>query len=346
MGMEVQFMFRYVECIDAGSEYCPCYLAEHGECIICSQLKGKEFCDCLNWSGTCIYQEYLWNNEKGKKPRQFVKCRILSKQYIREDVFILKIKVPKSMARILDNIGAYVFLRKNNDDVVFSTPISVAESDSLAGVIKVMIKVNGIKTKAIDECSDFISVKGPYLNGIQGQRFIRDVNNGKMLFLIRGTAGISALMAAKKCIKDNEIDVLIDKGRHEKNFLEDYFSEVGCAVNRLSFLDEKGLSDEGKYKIKEYIKNKQYDVALSAGNDGFHSQIINYINKIDENIKFATVNNSIICCGEGICGSCTLSGISNSSIKSCKQQYNPMELFLKADDSDKICCKKDEECKL
>lgn len=28
-------------CVDAGSAYCPCYLAESGECIACSLLRGK-----------------------------------------------------------------------------------------------------------------------------------------------------------------------------------------------------------------------------------------------------------------------------------------------------------------
>ena len=29
-------------CIDAGSENCPCLLAESGDCITCSRLKGKD----------------------------------------------------------------------------------------------------------------------------------------------------------------------------------------------------------------------------------------------------------------------------------------------------------------
>ena len=43
-----------IDCIDAGSEFCPCHLAESGECILCSQLQGSHFCDCLNWKGVFI----------------------------------------------------------------------------------------------------------------------------------------------------------------------------------------------------------------------------------------------------------------------------------------------------
>lgn len=43
--------YEVIDCIDAGTEFCPCHLAEEGECILCSQLHGKCFCDCVNWKG-------------------------------------------------------------------------------------------------------------------------------------------------------------------------------------------------------------------------------------------------------------------------------------------------------
>lgn len=45
--------YEVIDCIDAGTEFCPCHLAEEGECILCSQLHGKCFCDCVNWKGVC-----------------------------------------------------------------------------------------------------------------------------------------------------------------------------------------------------------------------------------------------------------------------------------------------------
>ena len=47
--------YEIIDCIDAGTEYCPCHLAETGDCILCSELCSKTFCDCVNWKGTCIY---------------------------------------------------------------------------------------------------------------------------------------------------------------------------------------------------------------------------------------------------------------------------------------------------
>ena len=59
-----------IDCIDAGSEFCPCHLAESGECILCSQLQGSHFCDCLNWKGVCIYQELYNYCIKAKEQRK------------------------------------------------------------------------------------------------------------------------------------------------------------------------------------------------------------------------------------------------------------------------------------
>ena len=64
-----------IDCIDAGTEFCPCHLAESGECILCSQLQGGHFCDCLNWKGVCIYQEFHDNGNKAKEQRKTYTCR-------------------------------------------------------------------------------------------------------------------------------------------------------------------------------------------------------------------------------------------------------------------------------
>ena len=69
-------------CIDAGSENCPCLLAESGDCITCSRLQGKDCCDC-NWRGVCIYNEYIQNGKKINNRRESKKTRILKKIWSR-----------------------------------------------------------------------------------------------------------------------------------------------------------------------------------------------------------------------------------------------------------------------
>ena len=65
-----------VECIDLGTEYCPCKLAEQGQCLICSQCQGECFWDCLNWKGVCVYQELYNNGNKAKEGRKTYDCTV------------------------------------------------------------------------------------------------------------------------------------------------------------------------------------------------------------------------------------------------------------------------------
>ena len=53
---------RSMDCIDVGSENCPCYLALTGDCLICSRLQGKDYCGC-NWAGVCVYNEFIQGNK-------------------------------------------------------------------------------------------------------------------------------------------------------------------------------------------------------------------------------------------------------------------------------------------
>lgn len=334
MGKEVGELFKFTDCVDAGTDYCPCALAERGECIICSQLNDKVFCDCLNWKGTCIYQDFINNNSKRKDVRQFKTFDIIGKQNIRKDIFLLEIKVDNAMARELDNIGAFVFLKNPQEDDSYSTPISIMESDIINNAIRVVIKIAGVKTKALSECSDKIMLKGPYLNGIQGLRFIKDMRDKECLILARGCAAAPAVMAAKKMInKGNKIHVMLDRGRSPENFSKPHFLKLGCNVKDVHFYNSlKVLDGNIKHAIEQLLIKHGIGVVLSAGEDEFHEKVIRFIKDIDKNVNFSTVNNSTMCCGEGICGSCQIRGIRNEKIKSCKQQYNPAEVFLRGMD--------------
>lgn len=324
-------MLKYIECIDAGTDYCPCKLSERDECIICSQLKGKEFCDCLYWNGTCIYQEFLWNGKQSKKTREFKSCDIIEKQKLREDVILLKIKVSKTIARELDNIGAFVFLKKSEDDLSFSTPISILDCDVMDGIITVCFKVRGIKTKALGECTDKIMVKGPYLNGIEGQKFLKKAR-GDILVLVRGIAGVPAIWMIKKLHdKINNFYVLIDyeNDENERSYLEKYFTDLNCRLNYLKFYNGRKIDNKADVIIKYYIENYNIKTVVIAGSDDFESQIINSIYPSHKDINFATINNASMCCGEGICGCCSMNVNSGKEIRACKQQYNPVEVFYK-----------------
>lgn len=324
-------MFKYIDCIDASTDYCPCSLSEVGECLICTQLRGNCFCDCVNYSGTCIYQEYIWNNEKSKKSRQYKVCEIKNKKYLREDIILFEIKISNELARELNNIGAFIFLKKTGEAESFSIPISIIDSDIYSNIITVAVKIVGIKTKMLSKSNDVIMVKGPYWNGIQGQRCLKKLNNENCLIIGRGCALPPAIMVAKKIMKkNNNVYGILEKGRSKESYFKPYFDALGVNTENTFLMDRNNnLLSEGKILIKKYLEEKNVKVVLSAGNDLFHKKIIKFVYELNNKIDFATVNNATMCCGEGQCGSCIIDGSKNNKIRACKQQYNPIEVFLK-----------------
>jgi len=150
------------ECIDVGSDYCPCYLAETNDCITCSILQGESFCNC-NWRGVCVYHEYTCNGNEKKSTRKHFNCEVLEKTKLNENSYIMKLKVSKTLARELREPGAYIFLRGGNLPQYFDLPMSIMDSNVLEGYITVAYQVFGTKTK-IQIIYCFITIGGVLWN--------------------------------------------------------------------------------------------------------------------------------------------------------------------------------------
>ncbi|MCR5775387.1 MAG: hypothetical protein K6G42_09920 [Lachnospiraceae bacterium] len=66
-------------CVDYGGDYCPCILGETGNCNVCNQLNGGDFCDCKAGGAFCVKQELIRNNMKARKGREALVCSIIRK---------------------------------------------------------------------------------------------------------------------------------------------------------------------------------------------------------------------------------------------------------------------------
>ncbi|NMA86311.1 MAG: hypothetical protein GX968_03185 [Tissierellia bacterium] len=51
------------------------------------------------------------------------------------------------------------------------------------------------------------------------------------------------------------------------------------------------------------------------------------IDKLDLDIKWFVTNNNILCCGEGVCGSCIRKTNAGNRIKTCKVIIDPMNFY-------------------
>ena len=90
-------------------------------------------------------------------------------------------------------------------------------------------------------------------------------------------------------------------------------------------IDENGeIASEFKRILLSILKNEQVNIIHSSAAD-----IINYnvLNLIGETIDFSCCNNAKMCCGEGVCGSCSVKNKYFDIERSCKLQIDPRNIL-------------------
>ena len=300
------------QCVDAGSDYCPCRLAEENSCIICTQLQGKGYCDC-NWMGVCIYDEFYFSGNKMKGVRESREYPVIHSKII-DNIIILSIQVTKYMSRALKQPGSYVFIRNKGRDYFFDVPISIMDSDEEKSLIKIAVEMRGVKTKNLADHGGTLIVRGPYWNGILGLNSLKTTQNAGCLVVARGIAQAPAILTIKHLLRNgNIIDIVINKKTDEHNFIKEYFN--------IKSMEEVDMSsDEIASLCRELMGKNNYKLIFIGGSDPLQDKIIKSVQEINSDVKFVTTNNNMICCGEGICGSCTKKDKNGTLIKTCKAQ--------------------------
>lgn len=316
------------DCVDAGSEFCPCFLAETGDCLICSQLQGLPFCDCVHWKGVCIFQEYVWRGERIASPREIDDAGIVRKAKVSSNTYLLRLGVGAEMARKLNMPGSYIFIREKGKPSIFDAPMSVMDADENEGTVDILLQRRGSKTKFAEGGGKDVCVRGPYYNGIMGLKYLKMLKGGGCIIAARGIAQSPAVMVAKKLRSlGSEVTVLLDPGRSRTDFSKSYFEQLGCDVRKTVLLDGARMSGDASALLTQAIGERNAALIFSGGSDLLHKSILKLKDEIDRNIMFCCTNNARICCGEGICGSCGIRDIEGRRIKACKAQIDPASIF-------------------
>ena len=313
-------MSKTYKCVDAGSEYCPCILAENLECISCSLLQGKDTCDCsCSWNGVCILNEFNFNNKKVNKERKTYEGHVTQINSLNSNVFMLKIKTKRELVKNLNRSGSYVFIRGVGKENKFDVPMSVLDIEG-DEYFYIAYKNKGIKTKSLEGVKD-LYIKGPYWNGIQGINYLKVVKNSNCLVIARGIGQSSIVLPIREMIRNsNKVFLFLDNGNENLEYVLDFLKEDLNIV--------KGDLYEDINKIKELIIENKIKLLFTSGSDLVHKHIIKAIRDIDENMYYMSSNNNTICCGEGICGSCIRRLETGEKVKMCKSQVNPKKLFV------------------
>lgn len=305
----------FFRCIDAGTEYCPCALAELGECVMCPLLCGHENCDC-DWNGTCIFQEYQWCRKAGKRPiRKSIIADVLEKETIHNHLLLLRLEVGQVLAEELCHPGSFVFLKKREDTSFFEIPLAVMSANAGKGEIQVLISVIGPKTKRLENCGRNVSVRGPYWNGIFGSRNIENTHNENCLVILDGTAQASGPLPVKRMLRNGN-SVAVFLGKKEPIVIRNLLPQTVQVY-------EMDLKMPGGKALLSSIMNQLKPACVFSGGDHRqHMLIRSLIAELEILPVFAISNNQQICCGEGICGSCTVE-MKGKQLRTCKACLNP-----------------------
>lgn len=307
-------------CADAGGKYCPCHLAYSGDCIKCSLIQGCRTCDC-KWQGVCIYNELQHSKNVSVNERKEVLCQIVETKEVENNTFLIKIQVPKHLINDLCSPGAYVLLKsKDKNNQIFNTPISVMDVDLENSILEVVIKPVGIKTKSIVNF-DEVWVKAPYFNGIFGIKEVKTNSHANCVVVLNGLSQINSINVIKRLLRNNnKVEVFINNKSSVLDVVIDKIINLGVNIQSIDLYEDKDF-------LIDYIRRNNVEFVYSSGSARFSKYVMELVDSIDENIKLAISNNNLICCGEGICGACTIN-INGQRVKTCKAQVDSRE-YLK-----------------
>lgn len=315
-------------CIDINSPYCPCLLAETNHCVFCSHLRGEPVCDC-NWSGVCILYERRWQPKngvwRGDKPPQRIELdsEITRKELIAENTYLLEFNVGSDLAAELGKTGAFVFLRLPDDPQYFHFPVGVMKVIGTA--VQVVVEAVGPKSsRLLDFPAKFVSVRGPYYNGVLGQPWIDNITCGTILLVAGGMGQPPALpIAARLVANNNRVIALLAPGKIGRIFIDRDLEELGVTVHNVDSLRRTGNGLLGRWLTDEETRP---DLIVSAGPDEQHHGVIAAMQAAGVNIPMAATNNATLCCGEGICGSCERETSDDRRVRLCKVQTDFSQL--------------------
>ncbi|MDU2121564.1 MAG: sulfide/dihydroorotate dehydrogenase-like FAD/NAD-binding protein [Clostridium celatum] len=293
-------------------------------------MQGSHFCDCLNWKGVCIYQELHDNGNKAKEQRKTYTCKVCEKVLYPDDVLLIKFEAPHKLVIDLARPGSFIFIR-SEENVYFDVPISILESDIETNIISIMIEIRGIKTKQLLNIEDGgnITIRGPYWNGVFGLKNIRKQKNNEALVIARGIGMAPMMPVISRLVENgNTVTLILDKQPFNDIYVSEWLDKLNIVAQEMNLIEKGELSPEGKVAIKSIVKYNNISLIHIAGADILTYSVIDFLDSLDrKDIDLSCCNNFKMCCGEGVCGSCTARFSGHRVKRFCKVQASPRGIF-------------------
>lgn len=311
-------------CSDVNSPYCPCLLAETNHCVFCSKLRGRAECDC-DWAGVCVLYERHWRKLSQDPPAARVteQAHVLRRDRIGERTHLFTLAVSAELARQLDALGSFVFLRRLSDVAEAHFPVGVMAVRGNA--IDVAVEGVGVKSsRFIDGADEPVVVRGPYSNSLLGKPWVENLTGGNVVVVAGGIGQAPAIPIIRRLAAGgNNICLIAAPGKVGAIFAAAELADESA----VTIYPVRSLRRDGFVKLRELLLNS-CDLLVSAGPDAQHSGLIRFMSDLTIDIPMAATNNATMCCGEGICGSCIKTLADGRQVKLCKMQLTYERLMV------------------
>lgn len=337
------------KCVDQGSVKCPCHLTEAGQCYACGMLRTGE-CGCsTQWSGSCPYSEFVQNGSRAQPLPMLVPAEAVYHKKYSSHLMVVRLEVSAGFAQQCHRLGTYIMAQVMG----YMVPLSVLKSSYavkkrrfIVGerpYIEVAVQPIGVKTMhMVNPLNRFWSIQGPFYGGLQR---IGKIDTAKPILVIaKGTALTPFLNIASNLAGDNptKINLFVDDDKLTPEFVNDYVNNVGKLrfnyidlasdmdmvlsmidmYDQVMFLASPYYTNQVIRKLRESGKLNTQAAKAEAVNAGIFAA--EHANSVGRGIFaqsgrcLVVANHANMCCGLGMCGSCSHTDKDGITVKKCK----------------------------
>lgn len=286
-------------------------------------VEEKERCDCAeSWKGICPYNEFV---QRGRQREDFPAARewkILDRRDYDENLAVIRLAVTKGMAQKCSRPGTYVMA----ETLGYQIPLSilrcqyVGEDDWMEIAIQ---KLGPKSTALLDESKKVWKLRGPFYGGLENTELLENgvsqgmqlsgqmtgiKGSGRQPFLVavKGIAAAPFLNIRKQIEKKWNCEIFLDSSKLSECFVEEYFGTSGF---------QKISMEKDWESIAEMLAGRPGRSMLLAS-PYYTGKILHAQPELRGQIIIA--NHANICCGVGVCGSCSHTDSSGITVRKCK----------------------------
>lgn len=246
-------------CPVCGSDQCPCVLSTLEECLVCSHLQGKDFCDC-HWNKYCVYIDFLHNKKDFQKNSQnfLIPVRLLT---LESNGFILYLTAPESVLSRVKTLDSVFLESQQKPGKRF--PAVVLTTYPEHGIIPLAVKPLTAQEKYFLSDSREFDLSLHWKPAVLGLTQLQGITRKNVLVVAEGFGQLLADSLVKNVLlpNRNEATVLLTNAH---TLIIQKLEKLGVEHRITGY---RGAS------LRGILEEKNFDACCSLGNNILHKHL-------------------------------------------------------------------------